>query len=200
MSVLIVVLLLIALVIWFVGSLNQKRPQTPKTTPPIESRNLFNLEIGDIVQYGFKDWVVESIFLYEQDGYEWREYLLRDSTDVAWLSVEEDDWLEISWMVPVPKEDVALSLPLRDSLKFNGIRYRLDEKGSATYEIIGRSRTAKKGSCQFYDYKAEDGSLLSIESYGRSLDQGDIELCLGEVIRPSDLTLLPGDGHSVYSS
>ena len=64
MSVLIVVLLIIALVIWFVGSLNQKRPQTPKTTPPIESRNLFNLEIGDIVQYGFKDWVVETIFLY----------------------------------------------------------------------------------------------------------------------------------------
>ena len=47
---------------------------------------------------------------------------------MAWLCVEEDDWLEISWMVPVPKEDVALSFPLRDSLKFNDL-LSVDEKG-----------------------------------------------------------------------
>ncbi|WP_413439946.1 DUF4178 domain-containing protein [Synechococcus sp. MIT S1220] len=199
MTALIIVLLIIALVIWVVGLENQKRRQKPKPDLTPKTRNLFNLEIGDIVQYGFKDWVVESIFLYEQGDYEWREYLLRDSADVAWLCVEEDDWLEISWMVPVPKEDVALSFPLRDSLKFNDLRYRLDEKGSARYQTIGRSNN-QKGSSQFYDYKADNGSLLSIESYGISLDQGDIELCLGEVIRAADLTLLPGDGKSVYSS
>ena len=48
---------------------------------------------------------------------------------------------------------------------------------------------------------AEGGRVLSVEIYVQdaSVDTGEIELCLGERITPESLSLLPGDGRSVYA-
>ena len=52
--------------------------RTAKSSPQVRLNVLYSLEIGDIVQNGLRDWVVESIYIYNQDDFEWVEYLLRD--------------------------------------------------------------------------------------------------------------------------
>ena len=200
MTFFLILLLIVGIIIWGFAKLNTGKKSNSDSTPLVQDRHLFNLVIGDIVQYELRDWSVETVYLYESRGFEWREYLLRDAEDVVWLCVEEDDWLEVSWLTPVPQNDVALQLPLRDHLLFDGVSYNLVEKGKATFRTLGRVNE-QHGNCQFYDYKSDDSQLLSIESFGASLEQGgDVDLCIGRLIRPTDLSLLPGDGRSIYSA
>lgn len=191
-------LLVVGAALWWRGRTRLEQQQNA-SPPSTSERSFFTLEIGDIVQNGLRDWVVESIYIYNQDDFEWVEYLLRDSEDLVWLSVVEDDWLEISWMKPVPPEDLSISMPLRDSILFDGVRYQREDRGLARYRTSGRVRN-QKGYCQFHDYKGPDQRCLSVEIYGTEFDQGDLELCVGERIRPEQLTLLAGDGRSVYGS
>lgn len=66
--------------------------------PPLPTRHLFNLRIGDIVQARGQDWLVEDRLLYEQSGgFQWLEYRLQDGAESRWLSVCEDDELEVAW-------------------------------------------------------------------------------------------------------
>jgi hypothetical protein len=64
--------------------------------PPVE-RTVFTLEIGDIVQYMDTDWVVEGRLTYEDNDYTWFEYLLQDGDRIRWLSVDEDDRVEVPY-------------------------------------------------------------------------------------------------------
>ena len=59
-------------------------------------RSVFNLQVGDIVQYMGIDWVVEGKLTYTVDEYSWMEYMLQDNNDIRWLSVEEDDTVEVA--------------------------------------------------------------------------------------------------------
>ena len=42
---------------------------------PAAERNLFNLEIGDLVQYQGDDWFVEGKLIYNDSGDTWFSYL-----------------------------------------------------------------------------------------------------------------------------
>ena len=162
MIVLFLLLLVIAgAVFWWRGR-QRIEQQHGASQPASAERSVFNLEIGDIVQNDLRDWIVETIYQYDQDGFKWIEYLLRDGDDVVWLSVVEDDWLELSWMTPVPSEDVAVSMPLRDSILFDGVSYQRVDRGLARFRTIGRSRN-QDGFCQFHDYKGPDQRCLSVE-------------------------------------
>ncbi|MEO0853391.1 MAG: DUF4178 domain-containing protein, partial [Cyanobacteria bacterium J06648_11] len=44
--------------------------------------SIFELRVGDIVQYGNRDWVVEGKLLYDDDGFTWLEYMLQDGDDI----------------------------------------------------------------------------------------------------------------------
>ena len=55
---------------------------------PSLKRNVFNLQIGDIVQHMGIDWVVEGILTYAVGEYTWFEYMLQDDNEIRWLSVD----------------------------------------------------------------------------------------------------------------
>ncbi|PSP18957.1 MAG: DUF4178 domain-containing protein, partial [Cyanobacteria bacterium QS_8_64_29] len=74
-------------------------PAAPKQSPLLE-RTVFDLQLGDIVQYFETDWVVEGWLTYRQDGFSWCKYLLQDGERIRWLSVEEDDVVRVAWLAP----------------------------------------------------------------------------------------------------
>ncbi|BAZ39230.1 hypothetical protein NIES4101_51820 [Calothrix sp. NIES-4101] len=151
---------------------------------------IFNLEIGDIIQHLGIDWVVEGKLTYKVDAYSWFEYLLQDDEKIAWLSVEEDDIVEVSLLEPTNQLDV--SIPPQE-LNFAGDIYKLEDSGTARMTRTGLTmrRTAEK--CEYFDYQGSDKKVLSIEIW-----DGDIEVTIGEKISPRSLTILPGDGKTVY--
>jgi len=154
-------------------------------------RTIFTLEIGDIVQYMGTDWVVEGRLTYEDKGYNWFEYLIQDNDSIRWLSVDEDDRVEVSLLEPTNQLEVSNEPPKQ--LMFEGETYRCVESGIAKMTRTGTTlrRTAER--CRYFDYEGSDNRVLSIEDW-----DGEIEVTVGERINPRMLTLLPGTGEQVY--
>ena len=195
------IFLLIALLLWLWSRYSMGRWHRPPVGSMPQQRTLFNLQVGDVVQHLSRDWIVENTLVFDQEGFQWQEYYLRDGAEGVWLVVVDDDRIELSWMHQVPPEEVSVLFPLRDELVYQGIRYRLAEKGIANYRKTSRG-SQQGGPCRFYDYAAQFDRVLSVEIYSASellADSGEIEMCVGVRITPEALTLLPGDGRSVYA-
>ncbi|MDJ0732689.1 MAG: DUF4178 domain-containing protein [Nostocaceae cyanobacterium] len=158
---------------------------------PSLHRNVFNLQIGDIIQYLNRDWVVEGRLTYNVGEYSWYEYMLQDEDDIRWLSVEEDDRVEIAFLEPSNQLDISDTPP--KELNFGGDNYRRVDSGVAKMNRVGtiKRRTAER--CQYFDYEGSDDKVLSIEIW-----DGEVEVTVGDRISPRSLTLLPGDGKRVY--
>ncbi|MFN5463739.1 MAG: DUF4178 domain-containing protein [Cyanobacteriota bacterium] len=184
--------------------LAQRRRRRRATAPPLLERTLFDLRVGDIVQLEGRDWVVEDQLRYEEKGAQWLEYLLRDGSDARWLCVEEDDWLEVSWLDPAPPELVRQILdvghPRPKTLSWEGITYDLRHRGRASLTSSARTLNRRVGWCHYGDYEGPEGRVLSLESWGQgeATNLEDIEVSLGRRIHPALVGLLPGDGRSVY--
>ncbi len=158
---------------------------------------LFTLKMGDIVQFDARDWVVEGVLTYDEDGFQWLEYLLQDQTDIRWLSVEEDDRVETLWMLPYSGLDV--SHPGAKQLNIGGHAYQLQESGTATMTRRGNTLNRQAETCRYFEYRSESADVnqqhLSVEDW-----DGDIEVTVGYAVQPQDLRLLPGDGERVYNA
>ena len=169
-------------------ALPAKRQQ--QALPPLQ-RNIFTLQIGDIVQYEGADWVVEGRLTFDDNGYTWLEYMLQDGDHIRWLSVEEDDRVEVFWMETVTTLDISNKPPAQ--ITHNHITYNQVERGNARMNRIGTTMNKQGQVCLYYDYAATNDQVLSVENWN-----GDMEVSVGRRIRPSSLILLPGDGRRVY--
>lgn len=155
------------------------------------NRTVFDLQIGDIVQHMGIDWVVEGRLTYQEGAYYWYEYLLQDKDKIAWLSVEEDDRVEVALLEPTNQLDISKDPP--PELTFAEEIYTCVNSGKARMTRTGLTMKRKAEKCQYFDYESTDGKILSIEVW-----DGDIEVSVGGKISPRSLTILPGDGKTVY--
>lgn len=172
----------------------QQRKSLPGKQPaalPTLKRNIFTLQIGDIVQYEGRDWVVEGRLTFDDSGYTWMEYMLQDADDLRWLSVEEDDRVEVCWMSTVTDLEISRTPP--QTITHNGITYRRTNQGTAKMKRIGTTLNKQSQICRYYDYNATNNQVLSVENWN-----DDLEVSVGQRINPRALTLLPGDGKRVY--
>ena len=194
---LMVLLLLLLAIIAYVG-VQRRSAQSRHEVATNRELTLFDLKVGDIVQHDATDWVVEDRLVYRQGEFSWLEYLLRDGEQSLWLVVNEDDNL----VVTLEREiDLPLSLDAKppSQLELDGRVYRLSERGTADVTAEQRRVNRRLGSCQFFDYRSGSSAVLSIELWGNTATgAGELEVTLGERIRPLSLSLLPGDGQSVY--
>ena len=194
---LMVLLLLLLAIIAYVG-VQRRSAKSRREVATNRELTLFDLRVGDIVQHDATDWVVEDRLVYRQGEFSWLEYLLRDGEQSLWLVVNEDDNL----VVTLEREiDLPLSLDAKppSQLELDGRVYRLSERGTADVTAEQRRVNRRLGSCQFFDYRSGSSAVLSIELWGNTATgAGELEVTLGERIRPLSLSLLPGDGQSVY--
>jgi Domain of unknown function (DUF4178) len=169
------------------GTLSGSNPRRLRSL----ERTVFNLQIGDIVQYEGADWVVEGQLTYDDSGFVWLEYLLQDGDRQRWLSVEEDDRLEVLWLEAVTHLDISGHPPAQ--MTINNITYRQVESGSARMTRQGTTLNRQAQACRYFDYVGPEATVLCVENWN-----GDMDITIGKQIRPSALTLLPGDGRRVY--
>lgn len=187
-----IVLIAIAGIVLVILQSQDRLGGTPKQKdlPPLK-RTIFTLQVGDIVQYQDSDWVVEGQLTFNENGYIWLDYILRDQDFVRWLSVEEEDRVEVCWMEPI--SDLEISRIPPKSLTYAGQTYQMDSSGTARMSQLGAVLNKQGQTCNYYDYSGPDDRVLSVEVW-----DGDVEITVGRKIRPSSLTFLPGDGRKVY--
>ena len=168
---------------------------------PSVEKNIFNLEIGDIVQYEGFDWFVEGKLIYNIGAYNWFEYMLQKSDlaenealsdHICWLSVEEDDLVEVSILKNVDIPEIN-SDPPAEKLTYLKVDYHLADSGTATMLRLGNTLNRQAQTCNYYDYKSSDNLRLSVEVWDK-----DIEVTVGQKINPRILNFLPGDGQQVF--
>ena len=73
----------------------QSSPKKPKALPAPSTRTLLTMQVNDIVTHFDADYICEGKLTFKEDGDEWYEYMLVDGSRTVWLSVEEDDRLEV---------------------------------------------------------------------------------------------------------
>ena len=101
------------------------------------------------------------------------------------------DALETCLLDPIKDLDISGEPP--QQLTYQGNEYRLEEASTATMTRLTSTGQRSSEQCVYYDYEGPDGLVLSIEDWG-----GQREITAGKAISPKSLTILPGDGASVY--
>jgi len=192
---LLIIIVLILLGIYFLLRQRQAEPQSTEEDNAPQHRNLFNLQLGDIVEYFDRDWIVEGKLIYEEDGFQWIEYLLQDQQDIRWLSVEEDDRIEVSWLQPTRNLDIPRNPP--NPLTFDKETYYCVDSGVANMTRQGSVMNRNAEQCRYFDYESEteDEKVLSVEDWN-----GEMEVTYGNSISPDNISIFPGEGESVYRS
>lgn len=149
-------------------------------------RALTDLRLNDIIIYYDNDFSVEGRITYSQGGWEWYSFMLEDNGKKLWLSVEDDEGLELSIWKEIP--NFGVSSPPPSMLEYEGERFQLGERGKAMAQSVGRTGRAVDCPVEYYDYESASGKLLSVEDW-----DGDIEISIGIELTESELNVFPGD-------
>jgi hypothetical protein len=183
-----IVIIIGAIVIWYLARQRQQSQQPAK----LADRNLAEsrrasaqgLRVGDVVNYENSDFVVQGTLRFNQDGFVWEEHLLVDGDTKRWLSVEDDEGIELVIWDKMVDPDLE---PGANRILHGGTNYTLEERGHANYTADGTTGTARGGQAEYIDYEA--GKLrLSFERYG---DESGWELSVGKVIGEGEVDIYP---------
>jgi hypothetical protein len=187
-AIVIVAVIVIAVLIWYI--LRQRQQQ--QAPDRLESANVARskrasaqgLKLGDVVNFEGHDLVVQGSIHYNQSGSTWDEHLLVDGTYKRWLSVEDDEGLEIAVWEKLVDPDLT---PGDKRIQYGGKTYVMEEDGKADFTAEGSTGLGASGRYEYFDYEAGD-ARLSFERYG-----GDAawELSTGHVIPEGALDVYP---------
>jgi len=190
MKFLLVVMVLIAIAVavgWAIRRNRLARPPPPPRTDPFATDagrpDPRRLKVGDVVGFEGRDYIVRGTIRLDQSGFVWAEHLLDDTRERVWLSVEDDEGLELClWgrLTGSPLE------PGPANLSHDGAEYRRHERGEATFTSEGTTGTAPTGRMEYVDYRSGD-HRLSFERFGATT----WEVSQGRVVGERELTLYP---------
>ncbi|OEF99317.1 hypothetical protein BHF71_01630 [Vulcanibacillus modesticaldus] len=154
-----------------------------KTVQP--RRDVFSLQINDIVTYDLEDYLVIGKLGYSDSGYKWIAYHLKGDKKNIWLAVEQDDELELGIYERIPTQITDV----KDRLDINGIRYYLEEHGFARItEVVGQAGAVVGQQVEYWDFESDDEEhYLSVEKWG-----SDLEISYGYPISLKEISWLAG--------
>jgi hypothetical protein len=142
------------------------------------------LKPGDVVNLDGADFIVEGTLRFEQDGFRWEEHRLVDGERSRWLSVEDDEGLEVVVWDRAPAGELE---PGAKRLSHEGVDYELLERGSASFTAEGSTATAPSGRAEYVEYAAGE-RRLAFERFG---EEAGWELGTGAVVSEHALDIYP---------
>lgn len=158
-------------------------------------RGVGDLRLGDVISRDERDWIVEGLLLYDEDGHRWSAGRLVDVDDERWLVVGMDrsGTASAQWLSVAPDIEVGSYPP--DTIVTADKRFPLDKRGNATVKIVGAGGDLPGGAvgkaqvarCRWWRYQAPGTDCILIEDWG-----GDFRALRGQTLRFSDLGFMPG--------
>lgn len=157
-----------------------------------EDAPFWALKAGDLVkQVGGPDFLVRRSLSCTEGGYRWNEHLLDDAQGVRkWLSVEDEDGLDLGLWAPITSADVDSGNAGDKTVVVSGVTYGLEEEGTANYSTVASGGQPTYGTVDYFQYEAPGGEMLAMQRY----DQGNWEASVGEKVRSSDFEIFPSGG------
>jgi hypothetical protein len=160
----------------------QARPMSAADELRAVHGDVRRLAPGDVVNYELVDWIVERTMSFDEGGAVWAEHMLSDTESgrKLWLSVEDDDGLQVSIYERVRNADLT---PDSRTLVYDGVTYEREERGTATFATRDESGPVDSGTVEYADYSA-GARQLALERYGST---STWEVSVGKVISEHEL-------------
>ncbi|ABK45664.1 hypothetical protein Mmc1_3174 [Magnetococcus marinus MC-1] len=201
-----VLLILVAGAGFYIYSQQQRR--TRRVANPKRALTIQNVGAGGVVALRGVGPDLEDLDLtilgrhsYDEDGYRWFELQGDAGNRTLWLSVEDDDTLEVC--LTLRKEPLAalgvaeaqlraMQKAKQGSVQFEGQTYHFDEAGKAIF-YRNEDRLPPNGEAfHYWEFLSEDEQNgITVEQWGNS---GNFECHIYQCLRPAQYTVYALEG------
>jgi hypothetical protein len=165
-------------------------PARPGPARGLLERTLRDVRPNDVVQHGARDYLVEGVVHYDEDGHTWRAARLADGGDERWMLIglERGSAMTVRLLEVTRELDLAGYPP--ETLEVAGSAYKLAGRGTATATFEGDltglpSSAGGSARCRWWKYSAPGEQTLVVEQWGETY-----RALRGESVRPDDVDLL----------
>lgn len=167
-------------------------PAGAPAKPPVE-RSLSDLRVGDVLVIDGKDFLVEGVIGYDEDGHRWMGARVVDGKDVRWaiVGVERTGAQPVRLLTQDTDNPVSGFPP--EVLVIGELRYKLDKRGTATCKMtgdLGALTPANKDAvdrCRWWLYGAAGDDTLVLEQWS-----GEYRVLRGKKVASDTIDLIPG--------
>lgn len=159
----------------------------------ITNMRVTDLREGFVFDYDLSTWEVEEMFEYDwgNDYFSW-EFKIRNEKETAFLSVDEDDEVEISLAQKVKIASLGSDIyqQLRDNqeppaeINFKGKKFLLDEERAGYCRNMTRRPKDWEEFVAWTYYEAEDKYILTIEQW----DENEFDASYGKLLKEYEIS------------
>ncbi|MCA9674884.1 MAG: DUF4178 domain-containing protein [Kofleriaceae bacterium] len=160
-------------------------------------RTIRDLRPGDVLTMDGRDFLVEGVLSYDEDGHRWVAGRIVDGSDVRWLVVGiERVGAALTRLLQQDSETEVSGYP-PEAMVVGTVRYTLDKRGTATAKLAGDvgpmgGMKAKRPAdhverCRWWLYDAAGDDTLIVEQWG-----GEYRVLRGKKVAGDTLDLIPG--------
>lgn len=173
-----------------------------KKTPDYDVTNMsvHDLDVGFIFEYDLETWEVKEAYEYDWgSNFFSREYKVTNGSEIKYLSVEEDDDLELCWTEKIKltqidedlQDDLISNQKPPKKLFVDGVKYFFDDVSTGYFQSgLKRDENAwEEYRCWDFEDKSGD-HILSIEQW----DDESFEASIGKNLKEFEISnILPAE-------
>jgi uncharacterized protein DUF4178 len=169
----------------------------PAAGDKLLERTVRDLRVDDVLTIDGKDFLVEGMINYDEDGHRWTGARVVDGGDVRWLVVGIERTGAGSMRLLAQDEATQIAGYPPEVLVIGEVRYALDKRGAATCALhgeLGPLGALKKDRpdghverARWWLYSAPGDDTLLLEQWG-----SDYRVLRGKKVGEAMLELIPG--------
>ena len=185
---------------------NERRKALPRGGSPLQlpaagdkliERTVRDLRVDDVLTIDGKDFLVEGMINYDEDGHRWTAARVVDGSDTQWLYAGIERAGAGSMRLLTQDDATQISGYPPEVLVIGEVRYALDKRGAATCALhgdLGPLGALKKDRpdghverARWWLYSAPGDDTLVLEQWG-----SDYRVLRGKKVGEGMLELIPG--------
>ncbi|HEX7843233.1 MAG TPA: DUF4178 domain-containing protein [Kofleriaceae bacterium] len=160
-------------------------------------RGVRDVRVDDVLTIDGKDFLVEGLIAYDEDGHRWASARVVDGRDVRWLVIGIERTGAGAMRLLVQDDSTQISGYPPEVLVIGDLRYTLDKRGAATCALhgdLGALGALKKDRpdghverARWWLYAAPGDDTLLLEQWG-----ADYRVLKGKKVGDATIELIPG--------
>lgn len=169
----------------------KKKEETPNYD--VTNLSVRDLGTGFVFDYDLEQWVVKASYEYDWGGgFISREFLIDNGSEQRYLSVDEEDELELTLSQKMKLSKIGRDLPnliAKDghppsSLAYEGRQYVLEEESPGYFRDLGREEEGWTEFLSWEYWDEEEEHVLTIEQW----EERSFEAAIGKAVEPFEIT------------